>query len=186
MTNTAMTLGDARADYYRVNGFSDDGGDSLEWVPIKILGVTLKIPNTDGRRKAVKIHDLHHVVTGFQTDLRGEAEIGAWELASNCLSSRAATVLNLGALSIGLVMAPRRMARAWSLGRHTKNLYTEEGVDHLLPRHVGEVQAKLGLDAPRPRARLRDVVAVLGLGLPILALMASPLVGLALLIRALV
>jgi hypothetical protein len=186
MTNTAMTLGAARADYYRVNGFGDDGGDSLEWVPVKVLGITLRIPNTDGRRRAVKIHDLHHVVTGFSTDLRGEAEIGAWELASNCLSSRAATVLNLGALSVGLVMAPGRMARAWSLGRHTRNLYREDGVDHLLPRKVGEVQAELGLDAPRPRARLRDVVAVFALGLPILALMASPLVGLALLVRAFV
>ncbi|MBA3465104.1 MAG: hypothetical protein H0T46_34545 [Deltaproteobacteria bacterium] len=186
MTSAATTLGAARADYYRVNGFDDDGGDSLEWVPVKILGVTLKIPNTDGRRKAVKIHDLHHVVTGFQTDLRGEAEIGAWELASNCLSSRAATVLNLGALAIGLVMAPGRIARAWSLGRHTKNLYSEDGVDHLLPRRVDEVKATLGLDAPRPRARLRDVVAVFAIGLPVLALIASPLVGLALLIRAFV
>jgi hypothetical protein len=185
MTNTT-TLGAARADYYRVNKFGDDGGDSLDWVPVKILGITLKIPNTEGRKRAVKIHDLHHVVTGFQTDLRGEAEIGAWELASNCLRSRAATVLNLGALSIGMVMAPGRMVRAWSLGRHTKNLYTEDGVDHLLGRRVDEVRATLGLDAPRPRTRLRDVAAVLALGLPILAVMASPLVGLALLVRAFV
>lgn len=119
MTDTTMTLGAARADYYRANGFGDDGGDSLEWVPIKVLGLTLKIPNTDGRRRAVRIHDLHHVVTGYQTDLRGEAEIGAWELASGCLRWPAATVLNLFALAIGIVIAPRRVARAWARGRRT-------------------------------------------------------------------
>ena len=71
----------------------------------------------------MRIHDLHHVVTGYQTDLRGEAEIGAWELASGCLRWPAATILNLFALAMGLVIAPHRMARAWSLGRHTQNLY---------------------------------------------------------------
>ena len=183
-STTETTLGAARADYYRTNGFGDDGGDALEWVPLKILGMTLKIPNTDGRRRAVRIHDLHHVVTGFQTDLRGEAEIGAWELASGCLRWPAATILNLFALAMGLVLAPHRMVRAWSLGRHTRNLYDEDGVEHLLPRTVSEVRTGLGLAEPkRPRARLRDALAVLVVGLPALAVMLSPLIGVALLVR---
>lgn len=184
--DTSLTLGAARAAYYQANDFGDDGGDALKWVPLKILGLTLKIPNTDGRRRAVKIHDLHHVVTGFQTDLRGEAEIGAWELASGCLRWPAATVLNLFALAIGLVLAPHRMVKAWSLGRRTKNLYAEDGVDHLLGRRVDDVRASLHLAGPRPRARLRDVLAVLVVGLPALAVMVSPLVGIAALIHALV
>lgn len=61
------TLGAARSHYYEVNGFGSDGGDALEWVPLKVWKLTLKIPNTAGRRKAVRIHDLHHVVTGYQT-----------------------------------------------------------------------------------------------------------------------
>lgn len=185
-TTPATTLGAARADYYRINGFGDDGGDALEWVPLKILGMTLKIPNTDGRRRAVRIHDLHHVVTGFQTDLRGEAEIGAWELASGCLRWPAATILNLFALAMGLVLAPHRMVRAWALGRHTRNLYGENGVDHLLPRAVSEVRSTLGLTAARPRARLRDLLAVLVVGLPALAVMLSPLIGVALLVNWLI
>jgi hypothetical protein len=182
-TSSDLTLGAARADYYRVNGFGEDGGDALEWVPLKILGMTLKIPNTDGRRRALKIHDLHHVVTGYQTDLRGEAEIGAWELASGCLRWPAATILNLFALAMGLVLAPHRMARAWSLGRHTNNLYSEDVVDHLLPRTVSEVRSSLGLATTHSRARLRDLLAILVVGLPALAVMVSPLIGVALLVR---
>jgi hypothetical protein len=185
MDNTE-TLGAARAAYYERNHFGADGGDALEWVPLKVLGLTLKIPNTDGRRRAVRIHDLHHVVTGYQTDLRGEAEIGAWELASGCLRWPAATILNLFALGMGLVLAPGRMMKAWARGRHTRNLYGENGVDHLLPRHVTEVRATLGLaDAP-PRARLRDALAVLALGLPMLAIMAAPLLAVIAVIGALV
>jgi hypothetical protein len=85
---------------------------------------------------------------------------------------------------MGLVLAPHRMARAWALGRHTHNLYGEDGVEHLLPRKVSDVRAGLGLAAPkRPRTRLRDALAVVVVGLPALAVMLSPLVGVALLVR---
>ena len=86
-----MTLGAARAAYYERNHFGADGGDSLDWLPVKMLGITFKIPNSEGRRRAVRFHDLHHVLTGYQTDFRGEAEIGAWELASGCLRWPAAS-----------------------------------------------------------------------------------------------
>jgi hypothetical protein len=181
-----VTLGAARAAYYERNHFGADGGDSLDWVPVKVLGLTLRIPNTEGRRRAVRVHDLHHVVTGYETDLRGEAEIAAWELASGCLQSRAATVLNFFALAMGVAIAPRRMFRAWARGRHTRNLYGENGVEHLLPRTVDEVRTALGLDEAAPRARLRDMLAVLALGGPGLAIMAAPLVGLVALVHALV
>jgi hypothetical protein len=181
-----MTLGAARSAYYERNHFGTDGGDSLDWVPLNLFGLTIKIPNTEGRRRAVRIHDLHHVVTGYETDLRGEAEIAAWELASGCLRWPAATVLNFFALAIGLVIAPLRLFRAWARGRHTHNLYGENGVDHLLPRKIDDVRTALALDGAAPRTRLRDVLAVLGLGIPGLAIMAAPLVGLVALVLALV
>jgi hypothetical protein len=157
----SLTLQVARADYYERNHFGADGGESLDWVPIKAFGVTFKIPNTAGRKRAVRIHDLHHVLTGYQTTFRGEAEIGAWELASGCLRWPAAQVLNTVALVTGMLIAPRRVLRAWARGRATHNLYAEDSVDHLLPRHVGEMRGELGLDAPAPRARLRDLAGVI-------------------------
>ena len=181
-----LTLGAARAAYYERNGFGSDGGDALDWVPVKVLGLTLKLPNSEGRRRAVRLHDLHHVLTGYQTDLRGEAEIGAWELATGCLRWPAATVLNLFAIGIGVAMAPRRLFRAWARGRRTRNLYREDGVTHLLPRRVDEVRRELGLDAPAPRTRVRDALAVVALGLPMLAITFAPLVAVAVLVRALV
>ncbi len=33
---------------------------------------------------AVRVHDVHHVVTGDGTAWIGEAEIGAWEIGSRC------------------------------------------------------------------------------------------------------
>jgi hypothetical protein len=176
------TMNDARAEYYKVNGFGDDGGDSLEWVPLKFWRFTIKIPNTQARRKALKIHDLHHVVTGYATNLRGESEIAAWELASGCRRMPAAFVLNTFALAIGAVIAPRLVLRAWARGRTTKNLYTHDTVDALLPLDVATVRASLGLDAPPPSPRFADIAtfapaAIVAL-LVLVGVVAGPLVGL--------
>lgn len=183
------TLGAARATYWQVNGFGTDGGDALEWVPLKLWKLTIKIPNTEGRKKAVRIHDLHHVLTGYDTTWTGEAEIGAWELASGCLQSPAATFLNLSILAIGFVISPLRVARAWARGRQTKNLYAENGVEHLLPRTVGTMRTNLGLDRTTS-VRVRDVLGMVAVALPALvlftALALAPLAGIAALVTALV
>lgn len=184
----AWTMADARSRYYEVNKFGADGGDSLEWVPIHFLGLTFYIPNTEGRRRAVRVHDLHHIVTGYETNMRGETEIAAWELASGCRRWPAAFVLNLGALGLGAVLSPRRIARAWARGRKTRNLYSERGgIDHLLPRTVDETRKALGLDGPAPEVRARDALAVAAVALPMLAVnvvLAPPMFALALVAAA--
>jgi len=157
-----MKLAAARARYYDANHFGDDGGDALAWVPVKLGPVTVKIPNTDGRRRAVQFHDIHHIVTGYQTDLRGESEIAAWELASGCTNWPAATVLNLAGLALGVIVWPRLTARAWALGRATKNLYREPDVSAFLDREVEEVRAELGLGLAKVPVRVRDVAMMLG------------------------
>jgi hypothetical protein len=184
--NDTMTMGEARSRYYEINGFGPDGGDSLDWVPLTIWKLTIKIPNTESRRRAVRIHDLHHIVTGYQTDFRGEAEIAAWELASGCLRWPAATILNLFAVGVGLLVAPRRLTRAWARGRATKNLYGFDTVEPLLPRNVAAVREELGLSGPPPKARVRDAVALTAVALPpllvLLGVLASPLAVIAALV----
>jgi hypothetical protein len=117
------TLREARAQYFRENGIAEDGGYDRKWVRIKLGPVPLVFPNTSGRRAALLQHDLHHLATGYDTTLVGDAEIGAWELASGCRHYYAAWILNLMAVVTGLVLAPRRVGRAFLLGRRCTNLY---------------------------------------------------------------
>jgi hypothetical protein len=120
-----LSLREARTRYFRESGIEDDGGYERRWVRIKLGPLPVVFPNTAGRRAALLPHDLHHVATGYGTTLVGEAEIGAWELASGCRYHYAACVLNLGAVLAGLVLAPRRLLRAFRRGRRSTNL------DHL-------------------------------------------------------
>ena len=119
----AMKLREARERYFRENGFPEDGGYGARWVKFRMGPLRFAIPNTAARVRAVRYHDLHHVVTDYATDWRGEGEIGAWELASGCAGFVAAWILNTYALAIGLAVAPRAMWRAFLRGRRTRNLY---------------------------------------------------------------
>ncbi len=106
----------------------------------------LYIPNSRSRRRAVPLHDLHHVLTGYPTTFLGEAEIGAWELASGCRDCWAAWVLNAGAAAVGfLFLNPRAVVRAFARGRRTRNLYGRVVSDALLARSLTEVRVELGL-----------------------------------------
>ncbi|MFV8750650.1 hypothetical protein ACNOYE_08860 [Nannocystaceae bacterium ST9] len=147
-----MTLLEARTRYFEANGFGDDGGYSDKWVKIVLFGkLPVHIPNTPGRVRAVRYHDLHHVVTGYSTDMHGEAQISAWELASNCKREYAAWLLNAGGLLYGLITTPGDMFRAWVRGRHSENLYGRRFDDALLGERVEPMRRELRLDrAARP------------------------------------
>ncbi|HJQ38434.1 MAG TPA: hypothetical protein VKB93_14950 [Thermoanaerobaculia bacterium] len=137
-----LTLRAARQLYFDANGFKD-GGYAEKWVKLKAGPFTFGFPNIEARVRSVKLHDLHHVLTEYDTTWRGEAEIGAWELASGCADHWPAWVLNLGAVSIGVLLCPRLTWRAWQRGRRSRNLYRETFDEALLEKTVGELRARM-------------------------------------------
>jgi len=138
-------LREARAAYFRSNGFGEDGRYGEAWVRVKLGPMTVWFPNTDGRRRAVGLHDLHHVATGYQTTLAGEAEISAWEIGAGCADYYTAWLLNLGGMAMGLVVAPRRMWRAFRRGRRSNSLYRIGLDERWLEETVGDLRRRLGV-----------------------------------------
>lgn len=153
----ALSLEQARAEYFRFNGFGEDGGYGAKWVDFKLGPIPFPFPNSPARVEAVRYHDLHHVLTGYQTDFLGELEISGWELASGCADKTAAWALNLGGYAAGMLCAPRRTLRAFVRGRHSRNLYRHRFDAALLSRTVGEVRRELALEGT-PRASARDLL----------------------------
>src|SRR5215467_14616440 len=70
---------EGRDTYLAENGFTTAAYD-VKWTDASFFGVRFRVPNTARHRWAIMLHDLHHVATGYGTDLVGEAEISAWEL----------------------------------------------------------------------------------------------------------
>jgi hypothetical protein len=100
--DSTLTMREARTQYFVNNGFGE-GGYNDRWVKPQAGPIPLYFPNTAARVAAVRFHDLHHVLTKYETTWTGEAEIGAWEVASGCAHHYAAWMLNLQAMAVGLV-----------------------------------------------------------------------------------
>lgn len=167
-----MTMREARRRYFEANGFGAMGGYDDPWVDFKLGPIPMPFPNTKGRVRAVGYHDVHHVLTGYATDIIGEFEISAWEIAAGCKGFGAAWVLNLSGMGGGLVRAPRRVFRAFMRGRRQKTAYGEE-LEALLESTVGEARQRFTPD-PVAAGTSLDVL------LFVLAATAGVFVGLAL------
>lgn len=158
----SWTVRRARDAYLAENGFTVDAYDA-KWTDGSFLGVKLSVPNTRKHRWAIMRHDLHHVATGYGTDMIGEAEISAWELrAARELGIYVSSIVLGGAL-LGAFRAPRRTLEAFRAGKDVRFLYrgpdSDEEYDALLNLTVGQLRALLGVPedgiAKHP-ARLHD------------------------------
>ena len=119
-----MTLHDELAAFYRRNGFGDVVGARPLTVPVYTGCMLVPLPNIETRRRFLKYHDLHHLITGYSVGRIGEGEVSAWELGTgSAFVSPTLGVMNLIALSTGLVLEPKRMWRAFRRGCSSRNLY---------------------------------------------------------------
>ena len=153
--NAELTVHDARAQYFAVNKFGWGGYDD-KWVKVEYGLLRFYFPNTKGRVKVVKYHDIHHILTEYGTSLSGEAEIGAWEVATGCTHNLAAWLLNLSAFAWGLFINPKGVYRAFLRGRQSANLYHLPFNDELLSARVGDLRKQLNLDQPLRPVSLVD------------------------------
>ena len=106
----------------------------------------------EARRRAVGVHDLHHVLTGYGTDWTGEFQISAWELASGCGPYGAGWLFALTGTLSGLLFAPQKTLAAFRRGRRSSNLYRHPHPERLAGLSLTRVRRDLGLQGT-PGAR---------------------------------
>lgn len=156
----AMTMREARAVYFAANKFGPDGGYSDPWVDFKIGPVPLPFPNSAARVRALRFHDMHHILTGYETTFIGEMEIGAWELAAGCHNEPFAWFINLAAMGAFLA-SPRRILRAFVRGLRSQSLYGQDA-ESLLSMTVQDVRAKLQVpSSDQPPVKISELAQFL-------------------------
>lgn len=139
------TVREGVQEFFRRSGFSADSYEA-KWFTLKFGPVPIHLPNIPSRVKAVKVHDIHHVLTGYPATWPGEVEIGAWEVATGCGTYWAAWFLNFGSLGIGLFLCPGRMFRAFRRGlRSRTNLYHGFDYEMALNTDIETLRKDIGL-----------------------------------------
>jgi hypothetical protein len=142
----AWTVTRALSDYLDENGFTREEYDK-KTTGASFLGLKFSVPNTRTHRWAIMLHDLHHVATGFGTDLTGEGEISAWEARGGLwpIGLYVGGIVASG-MMLGFIGAPRRALAAFKANKRGRVLWAMNAdYNDLLAMTVGELRTLLGV-----------------------------------------
>jgi hypothetical protein len=148
-----MRVADARDAYLHENGFTFEEYAAPRTKAF-LFGFTFSVPNTKDHQRGIMLHDLHHVATGFGTNVTGEGEVSAFE-ARGGLKGIGLYVQSLVLLGFatGLLVAPLRTLRAFRRSWRCRSLFDDPAsYDELTRGTVGELRARIGL----PRDGIAD------------------------------
>ena len=141
----SLHVKDALAAYLSENGFTTEGYDAPTSQG-SLFGVTFSVPNPPAHRRALRLHDLHHVATGFGTDHAGEAELSAWQARRGLLRAGVyVSAIVMTNVLVGLAVAPRRTLLAWRDRRGSSLFSVPVDYETLLEKTVGELRAQLDI-----------------------------------------
>jgi hypothetical protein len=132
----------ARDRYLEASGFTTESYVDPNFI-VKVGFLSLRFPNPG----LLPMHDLHHVATGYDSSLLGEAEISVFELRAGC-GIPLIFFLCCGSVLLGLFLSPQRMWRAWKAARGARSLYgTKTTYETLLAMDVGALRKLMQLEA---------------------------------------
>ena len=146
----------AMLDRFRaLHGIDGHYDDTPTW-PFKIGPVTVRVPNFSWRRAAIRRHDIHHLVTGYPFNMRGEFQVATWEFAAGRYPHPGATLLILPLVLFGLFWSPRAIWRAFLEGRRSLSLYHSEFAEGELQLSWSELRRHMRPDSTAARPSISD------------------------------
>lgn len=120
---SAPSLAVLRDRFREANGITETNR-WVEW--LKLGPIPMPVPNPPARGRALRIHDLHHVVAGYRTDLAGEFQISSWECGAGLHTEPLALIFCTSGTLGGMLRYPRRTVRAYACGRHCRSLFAQD------------------------------------------------------------
>lgn len=125
VNNLNLTTGEAINDFYDKHDFGEDGGVNEKYAWIKFGFISIPIPNAESRKKSIYLHDVSHIVTGYDTTWKGESAVSAWEVASGGWRKLYLPwLLTLWAMGLGVVFYPKNVLKSFIKGLTMDNALT--------------------------------------------------------------
>lgn len=145
------TVRQALDHFYASHNFGEEGGINSNIAYIQFGPVQLPIPNTQQRKDAIWLHDLHHLLNGYDTTWPGEGKVSAWELATGGFGPKLYIwLLVLMAMSIGILLYPLGTFRAFVRGTYCRPILSLSlSKNELLQLPLNQLQRRIGIDVTR-------------------------------------
>ena len=139
-----MTVRERLQQYYQDKGLEAPDG----WFGVVLRGKRYRLFPQGPLKPLFTLHDLHHIVTGYETSLAGEAQIVAWEIASGGFRRYWFAWMDVAKILLFALLFPARFRAGWRRGRHASNLYGQE-LDALLDFEWSELMVLVETTEPR-------------------------------------
>ena len=78
-----MLVSEKLQEFYKKNNLSENGGENDTHFSLTFKLFSIKLPNSDFRKKILYIHDIQHVLYNKDITWQGEAFIAGWETATH-------------------------------------------------------------------------------------------------------
>ncbi|MVM37934.1 hypothetical protein GO730_10580 [Spirosoma sp. HMF3257] len=120
-----MNVEHALNAFYELHGYGEEGGINKKWDMIKFGPISLPLPNLESRRRNIYLHDINHLVTGYDTTWKGEASVTSWEIATGGWGNiYFAWWLTLWGMAVGVMFYPKYSYNAFQAGLRMKSAFT--------------------------------------------------------------
>jgi hypothetical protein len=157
-----------------LHGIDGRYDDTPTW-PFRIGPVTVPVPNFSWRRAAIRRHDIHHLMTGYPFNMRGEFQVATWEFAAGRYPHAGATLLILPLVVLGLFWSPRAVWEAFLNGRGSRSLYRAEFAEDRLQLSWTELRRHMQRRGAADRASIIELLVFGRLVLLSAALVLTPI-----------
>jgi hypothetical protein len=138
----ARTASEALASFYAQHDLPADGGHTAPRWRMTLGPLALTVPNFRWRSRALPVHDLHHLLTGYPCSPAGEFEMAAWEFAAGRYPHPGATAFCLPLVGVGALLQPRRTFAAFLRGRRSRTLYGQGLTPAVLQASLAQLKAR--------------------------------------------
>lgn len=133
------------ADGILTRGATRDDWYAGHWIRLQIGATQVPFFPILRRSGPIILHDVHHMLTGYGFNWRGELEVAAWELGSGGCGWHLLYWLDrFTFFALGLVFAPRVTLQAFARGRGEHNLFGRD------PEEVLQMDLDAAQSALRP------------------------------------
>jgi len=156
------SVAEALSHHYAQSGLPPDGGRSAGRWSLRLGPLHLGLDNFEWRRRALQLHDVHHLLTGYRCTPSGEMEMAAWEFAAGRFRHPCATLFCLPLVGFGALLIPRRSFAAFRRGRDSRTLYGMPLAPGLMALPIEVLRQRLLPSQPSPLT-LRRAIEYAGL-----------------------